>query len=84
VSASPQSNGPNFTVDHDGRRFYIEATTPEQGHELRSILVPGRAWPKAQWLFFHQDHNKKTVVAAFSILIQTGKFRVKTSIRGFS
>jgi hypothetical protein len=83
-SASPQGNGPIVSVDHDGRRFYIGATTPEQGHEKnpdrvpdpvyelvrlgartasssvsspplchtrRSILVPGRAWPKAQWLF---------------------------------
>jgi hypothetical protein len=30
VFASPRGNGTDFSVDHDGRRFYIEAITPEQ------------------------------------------------------
>jgi hypothetical protein len=40
VSASPQGNGPDFLVDHIGRRIYIEAITPEQGHEENPDRVP--------------------------------------------
>jgi hypothetical protein len=47
VSASPQGNGPDFSVDHNGRRFYIEAITPEQGHEENPDRVPDPVYKDA-------------------------------------
>jgi hypothetical protein len=47
VSASPQGNGPDFSVDHDGQRFYIEAITPEQGHEKNPDRVPNPVYTDA-------------------------------------